>query len=199
MKLKALTSCAKDDMKITLLDETNEDGEVLRQYVLLEDRALFPLENLPIMTEQMLMTIMDIPSDRWGCWTTDRAVMSERQSLMMADLQRDDKMVQASWIGIAANGVPVHPVMTIGSNMELRGFVESELLKVLADSKDLTMAERIVDGKRVFVLINGMLNVGCLYPTKAHWSKQAAKELACVGDDAHHVYEKWEDEQAADG
>ena len=193
MKIKNLTSCAKDDMAFTLLDETDNEGQIVRQYVMLSERAIYPLDGLPIMSEHALMTVMDIPPDRQSCWNVNRAVMNERTKAMMADAKATDVELDMCYIGIAMNGVGVQPVLGRGTNDSV-GFVESDLLKVLADYRDLTIAERRVDGSRVYVMLNGMCNVGCLMPTKAQWSKNAARQLARVGGEAARVYARWEEE-----
>ena len=95
------------------------------------------------------------------------------------------------------NGMAVSAVFSDENDSKI-GFVENGLLKVQSDLKGLEMFERMVDGSRVYVLMNGIMNVGCLTPTKEHWSKWCAKELACVGLEARRVYDAWERTGEAD-
>lgn len=198
MKLKALLSCAKDDEALTLLDEIDEEGMIARQYVMLPGRAVFPLDGMPVMNEGQLMTMMDIPQESQGRWNTTRAQMDARLKLMMLDARSSDIPAHIGWTGIAMNGMTVRPVF--GEHWESKvGFVDNDLVKILADKRDLEVKERKIDGSRVYVMLNGMCNVGCLMPTIAHWTKRHAQELAEVAKEAQRVYANWENADEADG
>ena len=197
MKLKELAKCAREDETFTLLDEFDQEGMLVRQYVYLPKRAIFPLDGLPMVNEEQLMTMMDIPKEKQSGWHVGRAQMSERLSMMVSDARNTDMRARCSWIGLTMNGMAVRAVFSDENDSKI-GFVENGLLKVLSDLKGLEMFERMVDGSRVYVLMNGMMNVGCLTPTKEHWSKRCAKELACVGLEARRVYDAWERTGEAD-
>ena len=191
MKLKALLRCAKDDEALTLLDEIDEAGMIVRQYVMLPGRAVFPLDGMPVMNENQLMTMMDIPQEKQDGWDTVRARMDEKRKMMMLDARSSDIPAHIGWTGIAMNGMEVRPVFTDDIDSKV-GFVDNDLVKVLADKRDLSVYERRVDGGRVYVMLEGMCNVGCILPTQAHWTKKHAQELAEVAREAHRVYIAWE-------
>lgn len=195
MKLKTLLKCAKEDKSMTLLDEVDEEGMIARQYVMLNGRAVFPLDGMPLMNEAQLMTMMDIPLDEQGGWNTVRAQMDAKLKLMMLDFRSSDIAARIGWTGIAMNGMVVRPVFTDAVHGKI-GFVDNELLKVLADKRDLDVYERRIDGSRVYVMMEGMCNVGCLMPTVAHWTEKHAQELAEVAREAQRVYLNWRAENA---
>lgn len=196
MKLKTLLSCAKVDEALTLLDEVDEEGMIVRQYVMLPGRAVFPLDGMPVMNEGQLMTMMDIPQDKQGGWNTVRAVLDDKVKLMMLDARSSDMPAHIGWTGIAMNGMTVRPVFTDADDSKV-GFVDNDLVKVLADKRALNVCERRVDGGRVYVMLEGMCNVGCLLPTVEHWTKKHAQELAEVAREAHRVYLAWENTEDA--
>ena len=192
MKIKQLCRCAQDDdNKLYLLDEADKEGQVVRQYVNLNGRAMFPLDGMPILNEETLLAVMDVPQAKRGDWCVTRSTMSERLQMMAADAKATDGEACIGRIGIAMNGLALRLVFSQGG--EKTSFVDSELLKVAGDHRDIQVWERRVDGSTVFVLLNGLVNVGCIAPTAAHWGKNEALELFKAGKVAGHVFDKWEE------
>lgn len=191
MKIKALCKCAQEDDNILyLLDEADEDGVVVRQYVYLPERALFPLDGMPLLNEETILAVMDVPREKQAAWSVTRSTMNERLKLLAADAKATDGEARLSFVGIAMNGYTVRPVFWESGTKT--AFVESELLKVVSDHRGLEMWARKVDGTTVFVLLNGMVNVGCILPTASHWGKREALELHAAGQVAGRVAEDWE-------
>lgn len=198
MKIKELAKCAREDNTMTILDEFDDEGLLVRQYVMLPERAVFPLDGLPLMNEEQLLTMMDIPKEKQAGWNVGRARIDGRLRMMMEDAMATDTEAHVGWISLVMNGETVSPVFSSEDGSRV-GFVENDLLRVLGDMKGLDICERKVDGSRVYVMLNGMLNVGCMLPTSGHWSKRCAKELAAVGVESRRVYVNWEEEHKADG
>lgn len=169
MKIKELAKCAREDNTMTILDEFDDEGLLVRQYVMLPERAVFPLDGLPLMNEEQLLTMMDIPKEKQAGWNVGRARIDGRLRMMMEDARATDTEAHVGWISLVMNGETVSPVFS------------SE------------------GGSRVYVMLNGMLNVGCMLPTSEHWSKRCALELAAVGVEARRVHVNWEEEHKADG
>lgn len=197
MKIKELAKCARADGLMTLLDETDEDGLVVRQYVMLPERAIFPLDGMPIMSDEQLLRIMDVPEEKRSAYSVTRVQINERLRAMMEDSTEEDREAKPCWASLTMNGMTVNPVFTLMGTSRI-GFVESELYRVVADLRGLDMYERTVDGQRVYVLMHGFVNVGCIMPTMEHWTKSNAEELAAVGVEARRVYNAWEQEHGAD-
>ena len=97
MKLKELAKCAKEDETFTLLDEFDQEGMLVRQYVYLPERAIFPLDGLPLVNEEQLMTMMDIPKEKQSGWRVGRAQISERLSMMVSDARNTDMPARSGW------------------------------------------------------------------------------------------------------
>ena len=191
MKIKALCKCAQEDNNILyLLDDVDEDGAVLRQYVYLPERALFPLDGMPQLNEDTILAVMDVPQEKKCIWNVTRGTMTERLKLMAADAMHTDGEAKLSWVGIAMNGMAVRPVFWEGGGKT--AFVDSEILKVVADHRGLELCARKIDGSTVFVMLNGFVNVGCILPTNAHWGKIEAQELHAAGMLAGKVAADWE-------
>lgn len=198
MKIKELAKCAREDNTMTILDEFDDEGLLVRQYVMLPERAVFPLDGLPLMNEEQLLTMMDIPKEKQAGWNVGRARIDGRLRMMMEDARATDTEAHVGWISLVMNGETVSPVFSSEGGGRV-GFVENDLLRVLGDMRGLDICERKVDGSRVYVMLNGMLNVGCMLPTSEHWSKRCALELAAVGVEARRVHVNWEEEHKADG
>lgn len=191
MKIKALCKCAQEDNNILyLLDDVDEDGAVLRQYVYLPERALFPLDGMPQLNEETILAVMDVPQEKKCTWNVTRSMMTGRLKMMAEDAKNTDGEAKLSWVGIAMNGMAVRPVFWEGGGKT--AFVDSELLKVVSDHRELELFARKIDGNTVFVMLNGFVNVGCILPTNAHWGKLEAQELHAAGMVAGRVAADWE-------
>lgn len=191
MRIKALAACAKDDGLLTLLDEVDEEGEVVRQYVMLRNRAIYPLDGMPLLNEQTLLTVMDVPKEKHSAYQVDRARMSERLKLMVEDCKASDVEMQRGHWGLAMNGLVMTPVFSWNSEDERVWFVETDLLKVLADERGVELYLRKVDGSHVLVAMLGMVTIGCLTPCSAHWHKAGAHQLRLVGQEAAKIYDRF--------
>lgn len=64
MKIKALAALCKKGKSITILDETDENGQVTRQWICC-GTAVYPLDGMPEVTEDTILSVFDVPqSDR---------------------------------------------------------------------------------------------------------------------------------------
>ena len=63
MKIKALANYCKQTKSVVLLDQYDESGVLQRQYVQ-AGSAVFPLDGLPLLNEDTLIAILDIPADK---------------------------------------------------------------------------------------------------------------------------------------
>lgn len=189
MRIKALAAAAKEDEMIMLLDEVDKDGEIVRQFVMLPGRAVFPLDGMPMLDKETLLAVMDVPADKRDQYEVMRTVMNEALLQMMADELADDEGVERGLITISMNGRTMVPVISEGKAY----FVGYDLLKVLADMRGLSIVQRMVDGSRVFVVMNGMMNVACLIPEAGFWSERCAEQLMIAGNTARKVFESWDE------
>lgn len=194
MRIKALAACAKDDGLLTLMDEADAEGEIVRQYVMLPGRAIFPLDGMPLLNEQTLLTVMDVPKEKHSCYEVVRAPMNVRAKLMMEDAKATDTdLVRGIW-GLAMNGMTITPMF----RWDMEGsvwFVETELLKVIADERGVELVLRMVDGSPVVVAMMGLVTIACFAPTSAHWRRDEAKQLMIAGQEAARVFERFCEEE----
>lgn len=189
MRIKALAQAAKEDEMIWLLDDVNDEGEIVRQFVMLPGRAVFPLDGMPILEKETLLAVMDVPADKRCEYEVARSVMNDALREMVADAKDSDEVVERGLITISMNGKTLLPVISD----EKAYFVGYDLLKVLADMKGLSIAQRVVDKSKVFVVLHGMVNVACLMPETTFWSEKCAEQLMHAGEAAKTVFEKWEE------
>lgn len=190
MRIKMLASCAKDEGNLTLLDEINEEGMVARQYVLLPGKAIFPLDGMPLLNEETLLTILDVPADKRCMYNVVRAPMGVLYKMMMEDAKGTDiAMMRGLW-SIGMNGVTVTPVFDWEESSNV-WFVENDLLKVLADERGVELARRTVDGSVMLLAMAGLKTLACFRPTVTHWRKEEAKQLVVAGLEAQRVYERF--------
>jgi len=189
MRIKALASCAKDDGNLTLLDDITTEGMIARQYVMLPNRAIYPLDGMPLLNEETLLAVMDVPKEKRDAYQVVRAQITERLRLMMEDARNTDCDARRGIWGLAMNGMTLTPVFRWGSNDSVY-FVETDLVKVLADYRGLEMAVRVVDGSPVIVVMNGLMTVACLMPTLRHWTKEEARQMHIAGMEAGRMYDR---------
>lgn len=190
MRIKELAKCAKDDGALTLLDEVDEDGEVVRQYVMLPNRAIYPLDGMPMLNEQTLLTVMDVPREKHSLYEVVRSVMPERARLMVEDAKLTDTQLRRGTWSLGMNGLTLTPVFRWDMDADV-WFVETELLKVLADERGVELAMRKVDGSAVIVAMVGMVTVACFVPTSAHWRKDEAWQMHLAGRAGEKVYHQF--------
>ena len=134
MRIKELAKCAKDDGALTLLDEVDEDGEVVRQYVMLPNRAIYPLDGMPMLNEQTLLTVMDVPREKHSLYEVVRSVMPERARLMVEDATRTDTELRRGTWSLGMNGLT-----------DVVRVVHGDLLEKADEMADVIVANIIAD------------------------------------------------------
>ena len=112
MRIKALAKAAKEDEFFWLLDEEDEEGEIVRQYVMLPGRAIFPLDGMPIVNEETLLTVMDVPMDKRDEYNVSRIRITNDLKQMVEDARETDVVVERGLMTVGMGGRTMIPIIS---------------------------------------------------------------------------------------
>lgn len=160
MKLKALGALAKRTKRVDLIDHTNEDGEITRQFIHTRGAA-YPLDGLPLLNENTVLTLLDVPTDERDFWTVTRMVdTSLREAL--EDNAPEDELEERMGFTLSAGGLEVLPVESEGGMMALG----VETLAPIRDTERQNQYYRreLENGGAVTVVKCGLKSVATLWP-----------------------------------
>lgn len=159
MKLKKVAALCAKQGAFYLFDEMGEGGELIRQW-LGDGRSAYPLSGLPVLDEENLCAMFDIPEKKQKKCFFTRKPMPE--SLNVEDYARGERTLYDEWPTVEHNGYVVKPLSTGDSIV----FVQTAFLSPLEDMADyLRFYERVDDtGQTYIVAKNGMEIAAVIMP-----------------------------------
>lgn len=151
-----------------------------RQWALVGYGNLYPLDGLPWLDKDKLLTMMDVPMDERENWVIIEKEMSQRLEEFASDAAESDTEAEAGPVDISFDGEDYRPVYT------RRG-----LVLVPADSfgpasdrrKTYQLYAREVQGEIVIIVKNGFQNIAAICCVNIGDDKAAE----CLMDIARHV------------
>lgn len=191
MKLKALGTLAKRTKRVDLIDHTNEDGEITRQFIHTRGAA-YPLDGLPLLNENTVLTLLDVPTDERDFWTVTRMVdTSLREAL--EDNAPEDEPEERMGFALSAGGLEVLPVESEGGMMALG----VETLAPIRDTERQNQYYRreLRNGGAVTVVKCGLKSVATLWPCVGWVDEYTRDKLTKTALHAGRLWDKKQAEQ----
>ena len=178
MKVKNLAALAKEFRMLTLINERDAAGNIVRQYLDGGGYVLFPLDGLPVITPETLLILADIPEverERWKVFESDRTGNVE---LLMRDSMPGDVEARLGRITLKVNGLELIPVVPeAGENVPVM-FLPAKLLKMVKDAEQLGFVIRAVpDRGHVIIALEGWKNIGAIASATRWAGPEEATEL----------------------
>lgn len=189
MKIKDVAALARDARGVTLVNEKNETGLTTRQWLVIGGTAVYPLDGLPVLDENTLMAVLDVPMkmrDSYRVFTTE---LTDAFRRLTADALPGDRDAQMSGIEIGWEGVRMRCAAADDGSTVL---VNTRWIKPVDDAKvDTTFAIRTDDnGQKTLIVKKGMLNVLCVGSADVWIDDKAAEELVRMARHAGRAAEK---------
>lgn len=159
MKLKKVAAICAKQGAFYLFDEVGGGGEFIRQW-LGDGRSAYPLSGLPVLDEENLCAMFDIPEKQRKKYILIRKPMSE--SLDVEDYAKGERALYDEWPTVEYNGYVVKPLSTNDDML----FIQTAYLSPLEDMADyLQLYERVdATGQKYIVAKNGMEIAGVIMP-----------------------------------
>ncbi len=159
MKMKALAALCKNECMFLLYDLADENGEIYEQWLGVSGAA-FPLQDMPILSENHIITIFDLTSKQLETITIKR---SPANVALNFD-HRDDAEIR---LGLERNvfSYKKYTLMPLKTRNGV-DFINADYLEPLKDIADnLELYERrTTDGQTYFAAKMGFMIVGIIMP-----------------------------------
>lgn len=175
MKLSSLFKMIKKEKEATLITQTGG-----RQWILVGFGNLYPLDGLPCLDEDKLLTMMDVPLDERENWAIDEKEMGFVVEQFARDSMEGDTEAEAGAVDIAFDGEDYRPVYT------RRGLVlvPVDSFGPVSDSrKTYLLYAREVQGETAIIVKNGFQTIAAICRVKINDDRAAE----CLLDIARHV------------
>lgn len=182
MKTSALWKRCKEWQVVDVL----QDVEAGRQWMHVHG-CVYPLDGMPWLDREGLLTMMDIPADKWPDWVVRVNPITEHMKEFLNDAG-DDTPARMSGMSIVLHGDVLKPVY-IGDE-EGMVLIDAGALKPLNDTKKVNeVYVRRIRGSKLVVVKKGFELIGCIMRMSVT-DKEAAETLRDVAD--HIIGEKKE-------
>ncbi len=158
MKLKKVAGLCSANKAFFLFDENRESGEI-RQW-LGDGYAMYLLSGLPLLDENNVCAMFDIPEKKRKKCRSKRQPVSEVYSL--EDWEQGERVLNDEWPMVEYDGRVVKPLSTNDGMI----FIQDKYLGPLEDVADyLRLFERVdADGNKYIVAKNGMEIAAIIMP-----------------------------------
>lgn len=159
MKLKKVAALCAKKGAFYLFDEMGEGGEFIRQW-LGDGSSAYPLSGLPVLDEENLCAMFDIPEKKQKkCFFTRKPVPD---SLDVEDYTSGELALCDEWPTVEHNGYVVKPLSTSDDML----FIQTAYLSPLEDMADYLRLYERVDGtgQKYIVAKNGMEIAAIIMP-----------------------------------
>ena len=146
-------------------------GVLQRQYVQ-AGSAVFPLDGLPLLNEDTLIAILDIPADERCDWVVQRTNAQCALSYVQ-DNEENDQLSELAGITFSANGYDLQPVYTPYGLVT----IDSSTRRVIADSrKTAQYFARRINGNVTIIVKNGFMLIAAIVPV-IQWADEKAVQF----------------------
>ena len=105
MTIKGLQKLiGKDAYNLTLLNQY-AGSQIVRQQLSVWGRAIYPMDGLPVMDEETLLAVLDVPRERWkNCHVLTADADSTLLTAMMKDNLGSDRQLEEMGIQLITGG-----------------------------------------------------------------------------------------------
>ena len=147
MKIKGIFTICKKRKQVVLFNRYTDYGETVSQYIS-DGHAVYPLSGLPVLDEESLLTILDVPEKQREDWRVECKPLPE--GINLEDTDGYEEIVEKQGdISIVYAGTALKPLRT------RRGliFIESKYLAPIADVLDvLELYERRTEKGQPYIV-----------------------------------------------
>lgn len=162
MKIKNIASICKKSKHFIIYQKLTNDGEITQQYIS-DGFAVYPLEDLPILDEKSVLTILDIPKDKHCEYSVSVSRISQVY-LNFDDAESGEEQIDYSDIFIGYGGKMMRAFFSQQGAM----FVSTKYFSPLnSDFDSLTFYKRATaHGTTYIVVKEGLFAKAFLLPIK---------------------------------
>lgn len=136
-----------------------QDEEAQRQWLHVHG-CVYPLDGMPWLDREGLLTMMDVPADKWPEWVVRVNPITEHMKAFVSDAG-DDTPARMPNVTVGLHGDVLKPVY-IGDTEEMV-LIDAGALKPLNDTKKVNeVYVRRIRGSNLVVVKKGFELIGCI-------------------------------------
>lgn len=161
MKIKSIAAICKKAKRVMILNHCSRTGTVTQ--FIGDGVAYYPVYDLPLLDEECVLTIFDIPEKQRENWTTMCGV--ELNGFHLEDTDTGEYFLEELGVSFALNGVQVKPFRAKDGVL----FVNSKYLAPFSDVRDIVQFfERRLDSGQPYVVAKaGFMMQAAIMPFQA--------------------------------
>lgn len=167
---------------IVLINTKDSQGNIVRQHVELNGRAIFPLDGMQPITPETLLTIADVEEEIRDKYTVAQINMNQLIANAVDDLHPEDKPAKMGSINLETKYAKLISVHT--DDGEETHFLPAAMLKPIKDARQLNLVIRKHLTSSLIVALDGMAHVATFTPHVEWADREAANELNKVWREA---------------
>lgn len=148
MKMNAIASICKKRKYVVLLETLNGFGEVIQQYIS-DGSAIYPLDGMPYLTSENILTIFDIPEKQRVKWAV-REQVRVPETYNVEDIDLKERKLDRESIQIVYGSKVLRPLQTSSRGLV---FIDNKYLSPMTDVLDvLELFERCTPSGEVYIV-----------------------------------------------
>lgn len=175
MKIKDLAAMVGNCRNIVLINTKDAQGNIIRQHVELNGRAIFPLDGMQAITPETLLTIADVEEEIRDKYTVTQIGMNELIASAVDDMKPEDKTAKMGSINL---DTPFAKLISIHTDDgEETYFLPAAMLKPIKDARQMNLVIRKHLTSSLIVALDGMAHIATFIPHIMWVDRETADEL----------------------
>jgi len=197
MKIKEIAKVCDGRKRVILVNKfgNEEEGTPFVRQFAGDGAAFYPLDGMPTLDEENILTVFDVPKDKQATWTVEEQdAAGLMQDCVWTDNHPSDTEIKRSGITLCGyGGNEIEPIYTPWGLL----FIAIKYLRPLKDAGwELRYFARKLEGAEPMLIAKlGMMAIASVFGTNAlcH-DKDRAELLGDVGKTVVERFKKWEEE-----
>lgn len=187
MKLSRLGALIKEQNGAHVLNTMDAEGNIVRQHLMLYG-AMYPMDGFPLLTKETLLTILDVPRDKWTEYWYKEENHTDLTRLMAEDNPSANRDTPASLCGVRLETplADVTPVTTYHGML----FIPSDYKKPISDEKAVEWWARKMPAGYLVVAKKGYQLIASIAAVKVWATEDTATELMDIANAARRLCEQ---------
>lgn len=146
MKIKSIAAIRKKSKRVVLYSKRDAEGDIVQQYIS-DGSAVYPVLGLPVLDEESILTIFDIPEKQREDWLVKDADIPD--GINFEDMDNCEQIIERAGLSIVYAGKTLKPLQTRHGLI----FMESRYLAPISDVLDvMELYERATPGGEPYIV-----------------------------------------------
>lgn len=197
MRIKEIAAMAGNCREMRLINTRDHNGNIVRQHLDLNGRAIYPLDGMQAITKETLLTIADVEGGSRDQYTVDQVDLDEFMAMYTDDQRDGDVILKPGKLRLKSKCFELMSLTPDGGGETV--FLPVALLKPIKDADITWVLRKVTEERSIIVALEGFVNIAAFAPAEMWADLDFAGEMCLMWLAANSLAQKNELRKLEDG